>query len=534
LRERNIKKKTQRTWGDAINKFDKWRVLVLVFLIIFLIFLTINLDSMTVQWDEASHLDGGFLLLHGHLSSYMNIDSFYPPLDDLITASYFAVGGSSLFVGRLVSVTFVALTILAVFEFAYRTYDRRTAFVSAILLGTMPGIIWLGRVAMLDTILLFFFSASMMLFFFWLQRHETKYLILSGVTFGLGFLAKYPIIIAALAMLASILLIKGDSVKKRLSRFPYLLLTATIIVVPWLIVMYQTYSTGMLNQWLNVMNLHIPQNLNVPAPVFYLVAMVWPYGVLHPISIVVYALGLVGIGFLAWRRRPEDKFLLIWFFTSYVFFSFIGQMQWRYIVPVFPVIAMSAANLITSAFSKAEKNWGLSKVNVRRVRFGKIAAVGLIAVTVFAVAYSGLDAYNWVTTHDAYKLPLSDASQYVATRLNSSNSLVILFPINEFNSAAVNFYIYNANPNFQSQTWQYPNVAVDTYQFTFNVTELMNLCQTNHAKYLLLFEYGEDFPYFNSNLTMRSAFTELTNASRFALETSFGSFPQKIFVLSFT
>ena len=534
MRERNIEKKTQRTWGGAINKFDKWRVLVLVFLITFLIFLTINLGSMTVQWDEASHLDGGFLLLHGHLNSYMNTDSFYPPLDDLITASYFAVGGSSLFVGRLVSVTFVVLTVLAVFEFAYRTYDRRTAFVSAILLGTMPGIIWLGRVAMLDTILLFFFSASMMLFFFWLQRHETKYLILSGVTLGLGFLAKYPIIIAAIAMLASILLIKGDSVKKRLSRFPYLLLTAIIIVVPWLIVMYQTYSTGMLNQWLNVMNLHIPQNINVPAPVFYLVAMVWPYGVLHPISIVVYALGLVGIGFLAWRRRPEDKFLLIWFFTAYIFFSFIGQMQWRYIVPVFPVIAMSAANLVTSAFSKAEKNWGKPQVNVRRVRFGKIAAVGLIAVTVFAVAYSGLDAYSWVTTHNAYKLPLSDASQYVATRLNSSDSLVILFPINEFNSAAVNFYVYNANPNYQSQTWQYPNVAVDTYQFTFNVTELTNLCQTNHAKYLLLFEYGEDFPYFNSNLTMHSVFSELTNTSRFALETSFGSFPQKIFVLSFT
>ena len=368
-----MEKKTQRTWGDVISKFDKWRVLVLVFLIAFLIFLTINLGSMTVQWDEASHLDGGFLILHGHLNSYMNTDSFYPPLDDLITASYFAVGGSSLLVGRLVSVTFAALTVLAVFEFAYRTYDRRTAFVSAILLGTMPGIIWLGRVAMLDTILLFFFSASMMLFFFWLQRHETKYLTLSGVALGLGFLAKYPIIIAAIAMLASILLINGDSVKKRLSRFPYLLLTAAIIVVPWLIVMYQTYSTGMLNQWLNVMNLHIPQNLNVPAPVFYLVAMVWPYGVLHPISIVVYALGLAGIGFLAWRRRPEDKFLLIWFFTAYIFFSFIGQMQWRYIVPVFPVIAMSAASLVTSAFSKLEKTWK-DQVNAKQVHFGKFAA----------------------------------------------------------------------------------------------------------------------------------------------------------------
>ncbi len=528
-----MEKKTQRTLGGVKSKFNKWRVLVLVFLIVYLIFLTLNLGSMTAQWDEASHLDGGFLLLHGKLNSYMNTDSFYPPLDDLITAAYFAVGGPSVFVGRLVAVTFAALTVLAVFEFAYRVYDHRTAFVSAVLLGTMPGIIWLGRVAMLDIILLFFFSASMMLFFLWMQRHETKYLILSGAALGLGFLAKYPIVIAAIAMMASILLIKGDSLKKRLTMFPYLILTAVIIVVPWLIVMYQTYSIGMFNQWLYVMNLHIPQNLNVPAPVFYLIAMVWPYGGLHPISVLVYIVGLVGIGFLAWRRRPEDKFLLIWFFTAYIFFSFIGQLQWRYIVPVFPVIAMSAASLITYTFSKAETTWKKTQINIKRVRFGKIAAVGLIVFTVFAVAYSGLDAYNWVTADTAYKLPLSQTSEYVAKRLGSNESLVVLCPINEFNSAVLNFYIYNANPNYQSQTWQYPNVAVDTYKFAFNVTELTHLCEGNNAKYLLLFEYGEEFPYFKSNLTMHAVFNQLTSTSRFTLETSFGSFPQKIFVLSF-
>ena len=128
-----MEKKTLQGWGGVKIKFDKWRVLILVFLAIYLIFLLLNLGSMAVQWDEASHLDGGFLLLHGHLNSYMATDSFYPPLEDLITAGYFAVAGLSVFVGRLVAVTFAALTVLAVFEFAYRVYGPRTAFVSAVL-----------------------------------------------------------------------------------------------------------------------------------------------------------------------------------------------------------------------------------------------------------------------------------------------------------------------------------------------------------------------------------------------------------------
>lgn len=529
-----MEKKRLQDWANVKGKFDKRRFLLLVFLVVYLVFLLLNLGSMAVQWDEASHLDGGLLLLHGHLGSYMATDSFYPPLNDLITAGYFAIAGSSVFVGRLVAVTFAALTVLAVFEFAYRVYGHRTAFVSAVLIGTMPGFIWLARVAMLDITLVFFYSASMMLFFLWLQKHEEKYLIVSGVALGLGFLAKYPIVVVVIAMLASILLLGGGYVKKRLSRFPYLLLTAVLIGVPWVIVIYQTYSTGMFSQWFAVMNLHIPQSLNVPAPVFYLVAMVWPYGSAHPISFFVYGLGLVGLGFLVWRRKPEDKFLLIWFITAYVFFTFIGQMQWRYIVPVFPVFAMAAASLITFAYGKAEGTWKKTQTSLKRIPFGKIAATGLIVITVFAVVYSGVDAYNWMHTDNGFDLPLGQASQYVATRLGRNESLVVLCPINVFSAAIMKYYVDNAKQGQQSNIWQYPDVAVDSYQFVFNVTELINLCQINNAKYLVLFEYGETYPYFDSNLTMHAVYTMLTSTQNFMIQTSFGSYPQKIFVFSFS
>jgi 4-amino-4-deoxy-L-arabinose transferase-like glycosyltransferase len=526
------------TWENLKSKVGKWRLLFLVFLVVYLIFLTLNLESMTIQWDEASHLNGGLLLFRGQLNSYMTTGMFYPPLNDLILAGYFAVAGPSVFVGRLIAVTFAALSVVTVFEFAHRIYGPRTAFVSGVLLATMPGFVWLSRVTMLETTLIFFFSASMMLFFLWLQKHEDKFLILSGVALGLGFLAKYQTIIAVAAMLATIFLVGKGYLKKKLSRFPFLLLTAIIIVLPWIIVAYQAYSTGMLDQWLYALNTGNPQkstySLRFPAPVFYLIEMVWPYGVLHPVSAIIYGFGLLGLGFFAWRRKPEDKFLLAWFLSAYVFFTLIGNKQWRYMVPVLPVFAMSAASLIMFAYGKAEKTWRQTQTNLKHVRLGKIAAVSLIAITVFAVAYSSVDAFIWVQKDDAFNLPLGEASKYVAARLRDNESLVVLCPINVFSADIAKFYVQAANRETQVDLWQYPESPVDTYQPVFNLTELINLCDLKNAKYLLLFEYGGIYPYFDSDLTMEKVSGILLSSQRFSVQTSFGTYPTTIFVLTFT
>jgi 4-amino-4-deoxy-L-arabinose transferase-like glycosyltransferase len=513
-------------------KLGKWRILLLVFLAVYVAVLLVNLGTMTVQWDEAPHLNGGFLLLHGQFHIYM-ANVFYPPLGDLVTAGYFAVAGSSVMVGRLVSVTFAALTVLAIFEFVCRNYDSRTAFVSAVFLSTMPGIVWLARVAMIDTALLFFYALTLMSFFLWLNKHENKFLFLSGITLGLGFLAKYPILAVTVVMVATIVFLGGGYIKKRLARLPILLLTAALVALPWLILLYQTYQAGMFNQWLSVMNINIPQSLNVPAPVYYLIAMTWPYGMVHPISFVVYVLGLAGIVFLAWRRKPADIFVVIWFVAGYVFFTFVGQVQWRYIVPVFPALAISAASLISYLYGKTEAVWKKPQINLNRARFGKVAAVALIAISVFAVAFSCVDAFTWVNAKTAYNLPLSQTADYVAANLGSNESVVVLCSINEFNAGIMQFYVNNANPHYISAIWTYPSKPVDTAQANFNVNELVSLCQQKNAKYLLLFEYGEDMPYYQSTLTMRGFSDMLNGTQQFTLLTSFGVYPQKIFVYTF-
>jgi len=139
---------------------------------------------MSMQWDEVTHLNGGLYLLQGNFSSYLNHSSFYPPLYDIFTAGFFAVGGISLFTSRLVSVVFSLLTLYAVFEFGCRTYGAKTGLLASFFLGIMPGYFWLSRTAMIEPMMIFFFTASGLLFFSWLRTENTKFLILSGLTLG--------------------------------------------------------------------------------------------------------------------------------------------------------------------------------------------------------------------------------------------------------------------------------------------------------------------------------------------------------------
>jgi 4-amino-4-deoxy-L-arabinose transferase-like glycosyltransferase len=150
----------------------------------------------------------------------MASNAFYPPMFDLVTAGYFGIAGASVFTGRLVAVTFSLLSLWVVFEMANRMYGPKTALISAIMLGIMPGFVWLSRMAMIETMLVFFFTASMLFFFNWLRAHHSRDLVISGVAFGVGFLVKYQMLVAGIVMITSMLILARGYLKAKLTRFP--------------------------------------------------------------------------------------------------------------------------------------------------------------------------------------------------------------------------------------------------------------------------------------------------------------------------
>ena len=527
---------TLKRWADAFSaelrltlasKTNKWRLVLLVFTVVYAVFLLLNLGYMSFQWDEMPHMNGGLLLSRGETGQYLSIYGYYPPVYDIATTAFYQLFGVSAASGRLAAVAFSLLSIWIVFEFANRTYGPRVGLLSGVLLGTMPGFFWLSRVAMLETMLIFFFSLTLFFFLTWLKNEKDRTLVLSALALGVGILAKYQILVAGLVMIIGILLWGRKKLKWRFAKFLLIPLIAALVVVPWLVVLYQAGGMNNFGKLLYTISEGHEERLEYsarfPLPIFYLIEMTWPFSDIpvHPISLPIYILGLLGLGLFAWRRKPEDKFFLAWFAVVYVFFTLIPNKQWRYIVPVFPTLAISAAAFVMFIYDRAAATWKRQQTSLNRKRMLKVAAGLFVVLTATAVVYSSYEAYE-MTARDQIYIPVEEATSYAVSHMEANESIVVLLPFNMLNQDMVWFYL-PADRAGQTQVLQYPELAIDAFTLDFNVTELISLCEQKNVKYVFLYEHAN----------VMEVYEKLYETGRFTYEHVVGDVPRSISILAF-
>jgi 4-amino-4-deoxy-L-arabinose transferase-like glycosyltransferase len=508
--------------------------------VVYAVFLSLDLGYMSMQWDEVNHFTGGLLLTRGQLQLYVETSSFYPPVMNLVTAAYFAVAGASVFVGRLVAVTFSVLSALVVYEIANRMYGPKTALVSTVMFGVMPGIVWVSRMAMIETMLIFTFSVSMLFFFKWLSKGRERDRLISIAAFAIGVAVKYQtLVLAPVIMIVSLIVFgKSDYLKAQIRnllrswRLIVLVVAATLAAL----LVYALLASGLMGTWIYAIQTGTAErslySVRFPTPIFYFVEMTWPLGDMHPISLLLYVLGLSGLGLFAYRRKPEDKFLLIWFIMVYVVFTLIPNRHWRYVTLLFPVLAISASHLAVSAVDKAQKVWRNTNARLNRKLVAKLAAASLVVFLAVGVSFSCMDAYSWVEK-DRLQVPVEQATEYALQRLSQNQSVMVACPLNLLNKYMVWFYL-TAKTSSQYQVWEYPELAVDAYTPIFNTTEFVGLCQQHNVKYVFLYEVGAAAQYFNSTLTPWGIYSMLNSTGRLTPLTPVGTEPYRIFILSFS
>ena len=512
----------------------KWRLLFLVFASTYAVFVSLDLAGTPIQWDEAAHLSNGVFLLRG---DYAEISSFYPPLFDVVTVGFFRILGVTVVSARLVSLLFSLLSLWLVFELVCRLYGIKTALVASVLLGLSPGYYWLSRVAMIETMMVFFFLLTLFFFFSWLCNRQDKMLVFGGLALGLGFLTKYQVLVAGVIMLISILLLARDHLRPGLSKFALLILTAIAVTVPWLLISYQIYASKMLDEWVYALQMGNPEkslySTRFPIPIFYFFEMTWPYSDVHPISLLLYIVSLLGLGFFAWRRNRSDRLLLIWFVVVYVFFTLIPNKHWRYVLPLFPALAISAASLIFFFYEKAEGIWR-GHIHLNKRRAVKVAAVLFTIFLIAGVFFSVKDAYDDVAKYQI-QVDIEGATNYASDSLSRNESIVVLCPFNFFNGDMVRFYLW-ADSTKKNRVYQYPELPVDTYTPIFNITEFIVLCKQGNVKYVFTYEYGGLVPYFNTTLNLQKIYVDLYDSGNFthiSENATFGSNPRRIFILTY-
>lgn len=516
---------------------NKWRLAFAVFALVYSLILFANFLRWPLVWDEVVHLNAGSFLSWGNFDKFV-LNAFYPPLFDCLLFLSFEAFGVCLFAARLIPVVFAILALWLTFELAYSTYGGKIGLLSVVVLGVMPGYFWVSQSALLESSLVFFVVASLLFFYRWLTTRQDRMLVFTGIAVGLGFLTKYQIIVAGIILVISVFFLAKNRLKWAYKKFLITIVTAVLVVTPWLLIVYEIYADNFLQQWLYAIQVGNPERSVYSerffAPVFYLVDVVWPYDMVHPISIFIYLAGLAGLAFFVWRRKPQDKYVLIWFICIYVFFTLIPNKSWRYVLPLFPALAISASAVFAEAYGKLHSRWQQGTGNPQRRRLYKIAGGLLVAFLVGSLAYSVYDCYRIAAPHDI-DIPIEQATNYAYRNIDANKSIMVLCPFDLFNREMVRFYLWQDGDN-DIPVFQYPRQAVDSYTPNFNITELIRLCDVLNVQYLFTYEYGGTVPYFNSTLNLQQIYQQLYasgNFTRISDEATFGENPRRIFILEY-
>jgi len=517
-----------------VQRYGKWRLAFALFLLAYALLLLLYLDFAAIQWDETPHLVGGLMISRGQIHEYTTKYLFYPPLFDATTALYYLVLGANVFSVRLVAYTFGILTVWVVFEYAYRVYGPRNALLSTILLASMPGYIVASRLALIETMLMFFFSSSLFLFFLWSRTKKHKLLLLSVVAVVLGIIAKYQAFVSGIVMLVSLLVLWRKRIPKKVVNVLLIATIALAVALPILLFVYQQPVSEFLGEWTYAIQVGNEERTSYsgrfPFPIFYLVEMTHPYAHVHPISAPLYILSLVGLGYWLWRRRDEDKFSLIWFLVVYGVFTLIPNKDWRYISTVFPILAISASDLILFMWDKVKDGLKEPKIRLHRTSIPKFAAAVFVLLIGTSFVYSWGDAHSWVAYEHAY-VPVKETTQYMIENSTVNESTVILFTDNYFSDDMVNFYLILYNSSDRT-LWDYPEAPADAYSPPLNETWLIEQCEATNVKFLLLYEHRNE-TYFNSTWRAYYVLDRLVLSGRFKFEWVFGTFPRRVIIIRF-
>jgi len=298
-------------------------------------------------------VDGGdWVLMHVNGKTYED----KPPLFFwLIAFSSYLWQGLTSFSARFPSAFFGTLTALLTFFLGKKLYGLRTGFLSALILTTSFEFAYLSIRANIDATLTFFTTASLLFFLQWYQsnkveegeKRDNRGLSIYGFYIGMAFatLAKGPVgfILPLLVSLAYLLFQKDWKTIKRMRLLTGMVLFF-MIVLSWYLPAVLKGGQNFINETLlhHTLDRFVKGSSHV-RPIYY-------YFANFPVDFLPWFLFLPGALVYGLSKRKEIiskefLFLLVWFASIFLFFSFSKGKRAIYLLPLYP-----AASLMVGRF----------------------------------------------------------------------------------------------------------------------------------------------------------------------------------------
>lgn len=361
---------------------EKMAVSIIVLVAGVLIFTNLGINHL-IPWDEAIYakVAKNMVTSGEYITQYWKPTIVWyekPPLYMWLVAGFMQLLGINELAARLPSALCGFSTIIVIYLFGKRLFNRLTGLFAAITLITTFHFLYYARASMLDVTTTFFITLS--LYLWWGARSTNKkfYWILSGVSTGLGVMTKgiigfLPLLIITLTqfidLLGAVITKQQINIKKVLQLNILFILGCLLMFLPWHLAMYSRFGKAFIT---NYIGYHVIDRATSAIEdkgrptLWYLEVMkvsmrLWFIALIPSILLVL----LNRIDLISKSNQKlygtkvtkvlnnlltkfgikldtsnKTTFLLVWFIVVLVFFSAATSKLIWYIMPIYPVTAL--------------------------------------------------------------------------------------------------------------------------------------------------------------------------------------------------
>jgi 4-amino-4-deoxy-L-arabinose transferase-like glycosyltransferase len=270
-----------------------------------------------------------------------------------LQAGAYTVCGVNESAARLPSAVAALFSLLAAYEIGRGLFGKAVGLVAGVVLGSSVAFCASARFANPDALLNLF--TMLALWGFWKDHSGggLRWSLLTGISCGLGVLAKGAVGLVLPAAVAILFLLWQRQWQQLFHRRALVIaLAAVAVAAPW----YVMVGLETKGQWLHEFWMrHHVQRLTTPlenhrGPIFYYLLVLFA-------GLAPWSIFLGPTAWLAWRSarrdaaagtRPAVKFLLSWFAVYFVFFSLASTKLPNYILPLYPAVAVLTGRFLDS------------------------------------------------------------------------------------------------------------------------------------------------------------------------------------------
>ena len=419
-------------FGPCLNwlQFDHYILLAVILWMIGCNQVWVLLDTRPPSWDQGLHLHLAFKYWAALTSGQerwwldlLNVEPYYPPFYHLSLLPGFVVFGFSTDNAVLVNSFYLAVITLSTYGIGKILYDRRTGLFAAILISFYPFLALVSRQCLIDTMLIAVVSLCYYLFLRTHNFEDRFYSILFSLSFAVGLMVKWTFFFYLLpAVFIGLFDYGEDSLTRGLRRFCfYLGMIAALMALPflmfvlgdgkWIILLLEFCLVLGLVRLAPTAGISPKKIINLITLTCISLLVCFPWyahnalgmaqsavkynaagagegdptsGIerwTHYMQLLQLELGLplflqfiVGlIAFLS-RRKNFNIPIFLWIAVPYLIFSLITNKDPRYLMGIFPALAIVTA---------------LPIVNLKNAVYRRGAIGIMVGVSLFGYLYSG-------------------------------------------------------------------------------------------------------------------------------------------------